>query len=145
MELLKKDLFLFCRLLLCLNDGAEAFQFSGVLLLIVDISACANGVLLRRSFPVSLNSKLFPTLSSIRLSASGSTLRPLIHLDLTFVQGGKCGSMCILLHAEIQSGQHYLLEILPFPQCVFQASSSKIKGPYNYVGLCLALQFKSTG
>jgi hypothetical protein len=38
---------------------------------------------------VSMNLRLFPTFSFIRLSVSGFMLRSLIHLDLIFVQGDK--------------------------------------------------------
>ena len=42
-----------------------------------------------------LYSKLFPTFSPIRFSVSSFMLRSLIHLDLSFVQGVKDGSICI--------------------------------------------------
>ena len=51
-------------------------------------------------FPVSLCSRLFPTFSTIRFSVSGFTCRFLIHLDLSFVQGDKNGSICTFLHAD---------------------------------------------
>ena len=35
-------------------------------------------------------------------------------LDLSFVQGDKYGSICILLHADIQLDQHHLLKMLSF-------------------------------
>ena len=46
--------------------------------------------------------------SSIRFSVSGFMWRSLIHLNLSFVQGNKNGSICILLHAELQLNQHHL-------------------------------------
>jgi hypothetical protein len=46
-------------------------------------------------FPsVSISSRLFPTFSSINFSVSGFVWRSLIHLDLSFVQGDKNGSIC---------------------------------------------------
>jgi hypothetical protein len=45
-------------------------------------------------------------------------LRSLIHLDLIFMQGDEYGSIFILLHADIQSYQHYLLKMLPFLVCI---------------------------
>ena len=49
-----KHLFSFCRILFCLNDNVlcliEAFQLHEVLLLIVDLSACAISVLLGNLF-----------------------------------------------------------------------------------------------
>ena len=46
-------------------------------------------------------SRTFPTFSSIRFSVSGFKWKSLIHLDLSFVQGDKDGSICILLHANL--------------------------------------------
>jgi hypothetical protein len=61
-------------------------------LLIVDLSAYANGVLFRKSFPVPMSSRLFLIFSSIRFffsflsDISGFMLRSLVHLELSFVQ-----------------------------------------------------------
>jgi hypothetical protein len=41
----------------------------------------------------------FPTYFSISFSVSGFMRRSLIHLDLSFVQRDKNGSICIRLHA----------------------------------------------
>ena len=42
-------------------------------------------------------------------------LRFLIHLDLSFVQGNRYGSICIFLHVAIQLDQHqFFLDALPF-------------------------------
>jgi len=41
-------------------------------------------------------------------------LRSLIHLDLSFVQGDKYKSICILLHVDIKLDQYYLLKMLTF-------------------------------
>jgi hypothetical protein len=49
--------------------------------------------------PLPMCSRLFPTFSSMRFSVSGFMLRLLIHLDLSFMQGDKDGSVCILLYA----------------------------------------------
>jgi hypothetical protein len=38
--------------------------------------------------------------SSIRFSVSGFMLRSLIYLELSFVEGDRYGSICILLHAD---------------------------------------------
>jgi hypothetical protein len=53
-------------------------------------------------------------------------LRSLIHLDLSFIQGDKYGSIWILLHADIQ---HHLLKMLSFFHGMVLASLSKIKSP----------------
>jgi hypothetical protein len=65
---------------------------------ILDLTAQAIAVLFRSLSPVPTSSRLFPTFSSINFSASGLLWRSLIHLDLSFVQGDKNGSICIVLH-----------------------------------------------
>jgi hypothetical protein len=49
--------------------------------------------------PVPMSLRLFPTSSSIRFSVSGFMLGFLIHLDLSFVQGDKYGSVFIFLQS----------------------------------------------
>jgi hypothetical protein len=66
-------------------------------MLILDLPAQAIAVLLRIFSPVPISSRLFPTFSSV--SVSGFMWRSLIHLDLSFVQGHKNGSIQILQHA----------------------------------------------
>ena len=65
-------------------------------------------------FPVPISLRLFPTFSSINFSVSGFMWRSLIHLDLSFVQGDKNGSILILLHDNRQLCQHHLLKMLSF-------------------------------
>ena len=72
-----------------------------------------------------MNSKLFPTFSSIRFSIYDFMWRILIHLDLCFVQGEKYVSICILLHTDHQVGQHDLLKMLSFLQFVFSGTLVK--------------------
>ena len=67
----------------------------------------------------------------IRFCVSGFMLRSLIHLDLSFMQGDKYGSVYVLLHADIQLYQHNLLKMLSFFHCMVLASLSKIKCPYT--------------
>ena len=95
-----KDLFPFCRLLFCPNGRVlcltDAFKFHVVNnLLIVDLNVWTICVLLL--FPVPVCSRQFPTFFSHIFYVSGFTLRCLIHLDLSFVQGERYGSICILL------------------------------------------------
>jgi hypothetical protein len=66
-----------------------------------------------------MSSRIFPTFSSIRCSVSGFMLRSLIHLDLSFVQGYKYGSVFIFLHRGSQLDQHQLLKMLSFFHCTF--------------------------
>ena len=51
---------------------------------------------------VPMDSKLFPSFSPIAFSVYSFTLRSMMNLDLSIVQGDKYGSICILLHANIQ-------------------------------------------
>jgi len=82
---------------------------------ILYLRAQANDVLLRKFSPAHTCSRLFPTFSSISLSVSCFMWRSLFHLDLSFVQGDKNGSICILLHDDLQLNQHHLLGMLFFP------------------------------
>ena len=50
----------------------------------------------------------------MRLSVSDFMLRCLIFLELSFVQGSKYGSVCILLHADIQ----FVEDAVFFPVCI---------------------------
>jgi hypothetical protein len=61
-----------------------------------------------------------PTSFSIRFSVSGFMLRSLIHLYLNVIQGDRYGTICILLHTDIQLDQNHLLKMLSFfPLCIF--------------------------
>jgi hypothetical protein len=71
----------------------------------------------------------FPTFSSVNFSVSGFMWSFLIHLDLSFVQGDKNGSISILLHANHQLCQHHLLKMLSFFHWMVLAPWSKIKCP----------------
>ena len=53
----------------------KLFNFMRSYLLIVDLSVCVNSVLFRKSFPVPLSSRLFPTFSSVRFKISVFRLR----------------------------------------------------------------------
>ena len=93
---------------------------------ILDLIAHAIAVLFRNFSPVPISSRLFSTFSSISFSVSGFMWSSLIHLDLSFVQGDKNGSICILLHDNRQLCQHHLLKMLFF-QWMVLAPLSKFK------------------
>jgi hypothetical protein len=77
-----------------------------------------------------MRSKLLSTFCSLRFSVSNFMLRSLIHLDLSFVQGERYGSICILLNADIQLDQHRLLKMLSFFfHCMVLLFLSKIRCP----------------
>ena len=67
--------------------------------------------------------RFFPTLSSINFSVSGLMWRSLIHLDLSFVQGDKNGSIHILLYDNCQL---CLSVDVPVP-CSFYHNSSVVQ------------------
>jgi hypothetical protein len=105
----------------------KIFGFMRFHLSIVDQRALASDVLFRKFSPVSVCSRLFPIFFFISFSVSSFMWRSLIYLDLSFVQGDKNGSICILLHADLQLDQHHLLKMLSFFHYMFLASLSKIK------------------
>jgi hypothetical protein len=108
----------------------KLFSFMRSHLSIVDLRAWAIGVLFGKISPVLMCSRLFLTFFSIRFSISGFMWRSLIHLDLSFVQGDKNGSICILLHADCELDQHHLLKMMSFFYCMVLYSLWKIKWPY---------------
>lgn len=69
-------------------------------LLTVHLSAGAVGVLFRTSFPVPRSSKL-PQFLFYKVKCIWFYVKFLIHLELSFEQGGKYESICILLCADI--------------------------------------------
>ena len=79
---------------------------------ILDLRAWAIGVLFRKMTSVPMSSRLFPTFSSMRFTVSCFMLRSLIHLDLSFVQGDKYGSILIFLHRHSQWEHYHLLKML---------------------------------
>jgi hypothetical protein len=81
---------------------------------ILDLRAQAIAVLLRNFPPVPISFRVFPTFSCINFSVSGFMWRSLIHLDLSFVQVDKNGSIHILQHDNCQLCQQYLLKMLSF-------------------------------
>jgi hypothetical protein len=97
-------------------------------LLIPDLTVQAIAVLFRNFSPVPVSSRLFPTFSSISFSVSGFIWSSLIHIDLSFVQGDRNGSIRILLYDNNrQLSQHHLLKMLPSFHWMVLAPLSKIK------------------
>ena len=83
-------------------------------------------VLFRNFSPVPISLRLFAIFPSIHFSVSGFMWQSLIHLDLSFVQGIKNGSIHILLH-NCQLCQHHLMKMLSFFHWMVLAPLSKIK------------------
>ena len=88
---------------------------------------CATGVLPWKWSPVPMSCILLPTFSSIRFKVVRLMLMSLIHLDLSFVHGDRCGSTFILLQVDIQLYQHHLLKMLSFFHCILLDLLSKIR------------------
>jgi len=103
------NLFTICSLPFCATDNTlclqKIFSFMGSYLLIIDHSFWAAFLFMS---PIPLSSRLFPTFSSVRFSIFDFMLRSLIHLDLSFVQGNKCGYIIIILGVDILLVQHLL-------------------------------------
>ena len=59
----------------------KLFSFIRSYLLIVDLSACVNSMLLSKSFLMPMSSRLVPIFSSIRFSISSFMLRSLIYFE----------------------------------------------------------------
>jgi hypothetical protein len=57
-------------------------------------------------------SSIVYTFSSMRFTVSEFMLKSLIYVDLSFVQGDKYESICILLHTDIQFDQNCFLKML---------------------------------
>ena len=93
---------------------------------ICELRAWAIWVLFRKFPPVKVSLGLFPTLSSVSLIVSCFMLSSLIHLNLSFVQGDKCGSIFTFLHTDCQLDQHWWLKMFSFFHYIFLASLSKI-------------------
>ena len=82
-------------------------------------------------------SRLFPTFFSIRFNVSGFMRRSLIHLELSFVRGGKNGSICIFLQANFYLKQHHLLKMLSFFYWIIFSSLVK-----EHVNICVLTHFQ---
>jgi hypothetical protein len=101
------------------------FFFCFVLFCFVYLSTLAKGILFRKSSPVPVSSRLFPTFSYVRFSVFGFMFRHLVHLYFGFVQCNKYGSICTLLHSDSHFEEHHLLKMRYFPYCIFLASQLK--------------------
>jgi hypothetical protein len=100
--------------LLTVSCLTEALQFYEVPFVNSGSYSTAIAVLFRKFSLVPISLRLFPTFSSINFSVSGFIWRVLIHLDLSFVQGDKNGSIRVLLHDNHQLNQHHLLKVPSF-------------------------------
>ena len=101
------------------------------------------GVLFRKFPPVPMSSRLFPTFSSLRFSVSGFMFRSLIHLDLSFVQGDKYGSIFIFsTYQQPVRPSSFVEDAFFFPLYVFHFLCQR-SSDGKCVVLFLGLQFYS--
>ena len=122
----------------CLRPAQAAASAALSHLSILDLTAQAIAVLFRNFSPVPISSRLFPTFFSINFNVSGFIASSLIHLDLSFVQGDKNGSIHILLHDNRQLCQHHLLKMpSSFHWRVF--SSLRSLGKKIFIRVCVHL------
>jgi hypothetical protein len=105
----------------------KLFSFFRSHLPIVDLRAWATGVLFQKLSPVTMYSGVIPIFYSIRFCVPCFMLKSLIKLDLSFVQGEKCRSIRIVLHADIQLEYRYLLKMLCLFHFIVFDSLTKIK------------------
>lgn len=93
-------------------------------LLIDGLTVCVINVLFRKSFLMILCSRLVYMLYSFRFRVHGLKLRPIIRLELNFVQDNRNETISTFLHSVIQLNQHRLLMMLFFPSLwlVYQKS-----------------------
>lgn len=77
------------------------------MLSIAVLRAWAIGDLFKQFSSITIHSRVFFTFFSMRFHVCIFMLRYFIHLNLSFVQGNKYGSICILLYLNIQMVQHH--------------------------------------
>jgi len=116
-------------LLIVSLDVQKLWNLMRTHLSILDLRAYTIGVLFRKYSPVPMCSRLFPTYSSISFSVFRFMWRSLIYLDWSFIQRNRNGSVCILLHADLQLNQHHLLKMLSFFHWIVKSLLSKIRWP----------------
>ena len=70
------------------------------------INSLENGVLFRKSFPITIPCRVIFMCSSRNFSISSLMLESLVYLELMFVQGDRYGYNFILLYVDIQFSYH---------------------------------------
>jgi hypothetical protein len=103
----------------------KLFSFMKSHLYILSLSCLAVGVLLRKSLPISISSRVFLAPSCTNFRLSGLIFRSLIHFELILVQGDKHGSSFSCLQMDNYFSQQHLLKRLSFLHCIFLAPLSK--------------------
>jgi hypothetical protein len=94
---------------------------------ILSLSCWAAEVLLRKSLPIPISSRVFSAPSYTNFSILGLILRPLISFELILVQDDKHGSSFSFLQMDNHFSQQHLLKRLSFLHCIFLAPLSKMR------------------
>jgi hypothetical protein len=96
----------------------KIFRFMRHCLLIVVLRTRSISDLFKNFPPVPICSRWFPTFSYMKFSFSDCMLRSLMHLDLSFMLGGRYGSIFILLW-EVTQLDNLLKVFFFFSFCIF--------------------------
>jgi hypothetical protein len=105
----------------------KLFNFMKSHLSILSLSCWTAGVLLRKSLPIPIASRVFPALFYSSFRVLGLILRSLIHFELRLVQGDKHGSSFRFLQTDNHFSQQHLLKRQSFLHHVFLVTLSKIR------------------
>jgi hypothetical protein len=105
----------------------KPFNFIKSHLFILPLSCWTAGVLLRKSLPIPICSRVFPAPSCSNFRVSGLIFRSLIHFVLILVQGDRHGSSFSFLQMGNHFSQQHLLKKLSFFHSIFLAPLSKMR------------------
>jgi hypothetical protein len=94
---------------------------------ILSLSCWAAVVLLRKSLPKPVSSRVFPAPSCSNFRVSGLILMSLIHFELILVHGDRYGSSFSFLQTGNHCSQQHLLKKLSFLHRIFLAPLSKMR------------------
>jgi hypothetical protein len=97
----------------------KLFNFVKSHLPILSLSCWASGVLLRKSLPIPISSRVFPALSYSNFRDSCLILRSLIYFELILVQGDRHGSSFSFLQTGNHFSKQHLLKRLSFCKAYF--------------------------
>jgi hypothetical protein len=109
----------------------KLFNFMKSHLFILSLSCWAAGVLLRKSLPTPICSRVFSAPSCSNFRVSGLIFRSLIHFELILVQGNRHGSSFSFL----QMGNHFSQQHLLKRLCFETGSSYVVQAGLEVVGL----------
>jgi hypothetical protein len=124
----------------------KLFSFMKSSLAILSYSCWAAGVLLRKSLPLPISSRVFSAPSCSNFSVSCLIFRSLIHFELILVQGDRHGFSFSFWQAGNHFSHEHLLKRLGFFHHIFLAPLSKMRSVYlsGFIsGSCIQFQWSS--